>query len=126
MAKTLAVLRTAFLVFIAGYTLRAMPFVTSPARTFDEQYAVCSASLHLLVRAAWIAIAWIAFETVVGWIAVSWRGRRARRAATTATPTRTATPAPTTTAAPSSPTSTSTGTSTQPPTRDPDPDRFPR
>jgi hypothetical protein len=122
MAKALAVLRTAFLVFIGGYTLRAMPFVTSPARTFDEQYAVCSASLHLLMRAAWLAIAWIAFETVVGWIGVSWRGRRARlAAATNATGTRTATPIPTST--PTS-TSTSTGTPTQPSTRDPD--RFPR
>jgi hypothetical protein len=115
MAKALAVLRTAFLVFIAGYTLRAMPFVTSPARTFDEQYAVCSASLHLLVRAAWIAIAWIAFETVVGWMGVSWRGRRARLATTTGA----ATPTPTATSS-STPTSSSTSTETR------DPDRPPR
>ncbi|MFL5262292.1 MAG: hypothetical protein ACJ79E_09605 [Anaeromyxobacteraceae bacterium] len=68
MLKALAVLRTAYLVFIVGYTVRAMPFVTTVARTFDEQYAICSSSLHVLVRAAWLAIAWIAFETVVGWL----------------------------------------------------------
>jgi len=68
MLKTLAVLRTAYLVFIIGYTVRAMPFITTVARTFDEQYAICSSSLHVLVRAAWLAIAWIAFETVVGWL----------------------------------------------------------
>jgi len=68
MLKLLAVLRTIFLVFIIGYTLRAMPFIAGVARTFDEQYAVCSSSVHLLVRAAWLAIGWIAFETVVGWI----------------------------------------------------------
>jgi hypothetical protein len=80
MLKALAVLRTVYLVFIVGYTVRAMPLVTSVARTFDEQYALCSASLHVLVRAAWLAIAWIAFETVVGWVAVSWRRRTSNRA----------------------------------------------
>lgn len=68
MYKTLAVLRTVFLIFIVGYTIRAMPVFTSVANTFDEQYARCSASLNLVVRAAWIAVAWIAFETVVGWV----------------------------------------------------------
>jgi hypothetical protein len=68
MLTALAVLRTLYLVFIVGYTVRAMPFLTSVARTFDEQYALCSSSLHLLVRAAWLAIAWIGFETIVGWI----------------------------------------------------------
>ena len=68
MLKVLAVLRTAYLVFVIGYTVRGMPFLTSVARTFDEQYALCSSSLHVLVRAAWLAIAWIVFETIVGWI----------------------------------------------------------
>jgi hypothetical protein len=68
MYKALAVLRTVFLVFIVGYTIRAMPVFTSVANTFDEQYARCSASLNLVLRAAWIAVAWIAFETVMGWV----------------------------------------------------------
>ena len=76
MYKALAVLRTVYLLFIIGYTVRAMPIFTSVSNTFDEQYARCSTSLNLAVRAAWLAIAWIAFETVVGWMLAS----RARRA----------------------------------------------
>ncbi len=67
MIKTLAVLRTVFLIFIVGYTVRAMPWWTNVARTFDEQYARCSDALSLLIRAAWFAIGWIALETLVGW-----------------------------------------------------------
>jgi len=75
MYKALAVLRTIYLLFIVGYTVRAMPIFTSVSNTFDEQYARCSTSLSLAVRSAWLAIAWITFETVVGWILAS----RARR-----------------------------------------------
>ncbi len=67
MLKVLAVLRSIFLIFIIGYTMRAMPWTTSVARTFDEQYARCSSSVDLLLRAAWVAVAWIALETVAGW-----------------------------------------------------------
>ncbi|WP_242355839.1 hypothetical protein [Anaeromyxobacter sp. SG64] len=75
MLKLLAILRSIFLVFIVGYTVRATPFLTD-ARTFDEQYARCASALGLLLRAAWIAIAWIAFETAIGW----WLAARAGRA----------------------------------------------
>jgi len=67
MIKFLAVLRTLFLLFIIGYTVRAMPWFSTVPRTFDEQYARCSGSVDLLIRAVWIAVAWIAFETAVGW-----------------------------------------------------------
>jgi hypothetical protein len=67
MLKALALVRTLFLVFIVGFTVRAMPWWTNVARTFDEQYARCSDALALLIRAVWIAIGWIAFETAVGW-----------------------------------------------------------
>jgi hypothetical protein len=76
MLKLLAILRTIFLVFIIGYTVRATPFLGEVSRTFDEQYARCATGLGLLLRAAWIAIAWIAFETAVGW----WLAARAARA----------------------------------------------
>ncbi|HEX7624662.1 MAG TPA: hypothetical protein VF400_13890 [Anaeromyxobacteraceae bacterium] len=75
MYKALAVLRTVFLVFILGYTIRATPMVTSVARTFDEEYARCSSALNLVVRGAWFAVAWIAFETLVGWVLVRSRSR---------------------------------------------------
>lgn len=75
MLKVLAVLRTIFLVFIVGFTVRAMPWWSNVARTFDEQYARCSDALALLIRAVWIAIAWIALETAVGW----WMATRPRK-----------------------------------------------
>jgi hypothetical protein len=68
MLKVMAVLRTLYLLFIVGFTsFYAMPWFTTVPRTFDEQYSRCSASVSLLIRSAWFAIAWIAFETVVGW-----------------------------------------------------------
>jgi hypothetical protein len=66
MLKVLAVVRSVFLIFIVVYTLRGMP-IWGLTKTFDEQYARCSASLGFVTTAAWIAIAWIAFETAVGW-----------------------------------------------------------
>ncbi len=83
MLKTLAVVRTLFLLFIVGYTVRAMPVFTSVARTFDEQYARCSDSLGLVMRAAWFAVAWIALETVLGWWMAA---RKGRKDATSTTP----------------------------------------
>lgn len=76
MLKALAVVRTLFLIFIIGYTVRAMPFWGNVARTFDEQYARCSDALSLMLRAGWLAIAWIAFETAMGW----WLASRAPKA----------------------------------------------
>jgi hypothetical protein len=85
MYKTLAVLRTVYLIFILGYTVRAMPLFTTVSNTFDEQYARCSSSLNLVVRAAWLAVAWIAFETVVGWFLAT-RGKKKPAAAATPAP----------------------------------------
>jgi hypothetical protein len=77
MLKALAVVRTIFLVFIVGYTVRAMPWWSSVARTFDEQYARCSDALSLMIRAGWLAIGWILLETVVGWWLASRRPKLA-------------------------------------------------
>jgi hypothetical protein len=77
MLKALAVLRTLVLVFLVGYTVRAMPLFVNPARTFDESYARCADSLGLVLRAAWVAIGWIAFETAVGWIMATRRRKLA-------------------------------------------------
>lgn len=82
MLKLMAVLRSLYLIFIIGYTVRAMPFFPSVSKTFDEQYARCSSAVELLTRAAWFAIAWIALETAVGWIVAVRRGRKAAVAAT--------------------------------------------
>ena len=62
MFKALAVLRTLFLVFIVGYAVRVLPWGWS--RTFDEEYARCTATRAIAIQAAWMAIAWIAFDTL--------------------------------------------------------------
>jgi hypothetical protein len=81
MVKVLAVVRTLFLVFIIGYTARAMPlFWSNVAKTFDEQYARCAEGLGLTIRAAWVAIGWIALETAVGWYMATRRPRPAKEA----------------------------------------------
>lgn len=65
MLKTLAVFRTLFLLFIAGYALRAFPWGWS--RTFDEEFARCTATRALAIQAVWIAIGWIFLDTAVNW-----------------------------------------------------------
>ena len=76
MTKVLAVLRTVYLIFIVGYTVWAMPVFVKMPNTFDELYSRCSVSTSRIEGAAWLAIAWIAFETVVGWLLA--RGKRSR------------------------------------------------
>jgi hypothetical protein len=65
MLKTLAVFRTIFLLFVAGYALRALPWGWS--RTFDEEFARCTATRALAIQAAWLAIGWIALDTILSW-----------------------------------------------------------
>ena len=77
MHLVMPVLRTVFLIFITGFTARAVPFYWYTAKTFDEQYARCSSALGILQQASWLAVAWILVEVIVGWMAV----RRRRSAA---------------------------------------------
>jgi hypothetical protein len=83
MLKAMAVLRTLSLLFITGYSFRAMPWYTSVPRTLDEQYARCSGAVDMLVRAAWFAVAWILLETIVGWWMAA---RQSRKNASAAAP----------------------------------------
>ena len=72
MARTFAVIRTLFLVFIIIYTL-----ATAPIALWDSSTAtVTIEALRRLQRATWIAIAWIGFETLLGWVVVSFRKPR--------------------------------------------------
>ncbi len=74
-----AVLRSLYLVAIVGYAIWATPWMPmTVARTFDEQYARCANALAPLQRATWMAIAWIAIEVVLGWMAI-WNRARADR-----------------------------------------------
>jgi len=68
MLKALALVRSAFLVFIIGFRFYAAPVYVTMPRTLDEQYARCSASQESLRTVIMVAIAWIALETLLGWI----------------------------------------------------------
>jgi hypothetical protein len=81
MLKALAVLRTLVLVFLIGYTVRAMPIFMNQARTFDESYARCADALSLVLRAAWFAVGWIAIETLIGWVLATRKPRSVAAAA---------------------------------------------
>jgi heme A synthase len=82
-----AVIRTIYLLAVVAYALWAMPWSNpTVARTFDEQYARCANSNALLQRAVWLAIAWIALETLIGWTTV-WSAARAARTAAARLPT---------------------------------------
>jgi hypothetical protein len=69
MYKVMAVMRTVFLIFIVGFTLLTAPVEVWGSATL----AVSIDSLRRLNRAAWIAIAWVAFETVLAWIIIRFR-----------------------------------------------------
>ncbi|MGC3996665.1 MAG: hypothetical protein QM767_03680 [Anaeromyxobacter sp.] len=92
MVKVMLVLRTLFLAFIVIYTIVAMPLYTTFSLSQAEDYSRCRASLLDLIIAAWLAIAWIVIETVVGWWHLR-RERRRRLAAATPPATPPATPA---------------------------------
>jgi heme A synthase len=65
MTKALAVVRTLVFIFLAGYAVRVLPWGWS--RTFDEEFARCTETRALAIRAAWLAIGWIALEVALGW-----------------------------------------------------------
>jgi hypothetical protein len=73
MNKALAVVRTAVLVFLVGYTVRAMPWYFGLPAGSAQAYDTCRISLSLMTRAAWIAIAWVAVETAIGWLVATRR-----------------------------------------------------
>ncbi len=79
--KALAIFRTLVLVFLVVFTFRAMPVFIAPARTFDETYARCATSVDQLQRSAWLAIGWVAVETVIGWVLATRRKKEAAPAA---------------------------------------------
>jgi hypothetical protein len=74
MLKALAIVRTLFLIFIVGYALRVLPWGWS--RTFDEEFARCTATRAIAIQAAWMAIAWIALDTIVSWLLANRSARK--------------------------------------------------
>ena len=73
MIKALAVVRTLVLIFLVGYTARAMPWFFGLPTGSAQAYDTCRNSLSLMTRAAWIAVAWVALETAIGWLMASRR-----------------------------------------------------
>jgi hypothetical protein len=91
MAKLMAILRTLFLVYVTIYAVKELPialFFSSDARRGDVM--VPYTKIRDVSSVAWIAIAWIAVEVVVGWahvvVAEKLRARAAARAAASAPP----------------------------------------
>ncbi len=73
MAKFMAVIRTLVLVFLVLYTLIVAPFAF-----WSGTLAVTVDAMHRLLRATWLAIAWIGFETLLAWIIVAFSRPKAR------------------------------------------------
>ncbi len=67
MLKLIAVVRTVVLVFIVGSGIRATPWSLTLPPNSATLYDKCRLSLSELQLTAWLAIGWIALETVVGW-----------------------------------------------------------
>jgi hypothetical protein len=91
MAKLMAVVRTLFLVFVSIYAVKELPialFFSSDARRGDVM--VPYTKIRDVSSVAWLAIAWIAVEVVVGWshvwVSDKLRARAAARAARAAPP----------------------------------------
>ena len=71
MQMVMVVLRTVFFVFLTGYTGRGLPMMMlHTPRTFDEQYSLCANNLAILMRGIGFALAWLFFETAIGWWSV--------------------------------------------------------
>ncbi|HEX9241940.1 MAG TPA: hypothetical protein VF875_05810 [Anaeromyxobacter sp.] len=68
MLKALAVVRTIVLLFLIGYTLRAMPWVFGLPTGSSQAFDTCRSSLTSVTWAAWIAVAWVAIDTAIGWL----------------------------------------------------------
>ncbi len=73
MAKFMAVVRTLVLVFLVLYTLVSAPFAF-----WSGTIAVSADAMRRLLNATWLAIGWIAFETLLAWIIVAFSRPRAK------------------------------------------------
>jgi hypothetical protein len=73
--RALTVFRTLFLTYLVYYTFRATPLIMGLPQNVTDPYPICRESNTSLQKAIWMALGWIAFETVVGW----WHWTRAGR-----------------------------------------------
>jgi hypothetical protein len=82
----MALVRSAYLAFLVGYTLVVSPLglIWSGAAT-RQGTTVAVPIVERIFTAAWLAIAWVALEVAVSWFRV-WREARARRRTAAAVP----------------------------------------
>jgi hypothetical protein len=81
----LALVRSAYLAFLVGYTLVVSPLGVLWSGTATRQGAtVAIPVVEKVYMATWLAIGWIALEVVASWIRVWFDARARRRAATPA------------------------------------------
>jgi K+ transporter len=81
MTKVMAVLRTLFLFGIAAYLLWAMPLaIMFSSQATREAACFKVPDIDKIASGGWIAVAWIAMETVFGWSRVWLEGRRQLKA----------------------------------------------
>jgi hypothetical protein len=74
----MALLRSAYLAFMIGYTLAVSPILELwSGATPQKANLVPLAVLEKVFTAAWLAIGWIALEVVISWVRV-WNDARAR------------------------------------------------
>jgi hypothetical protein len=82
----MALVRSAFLAFLVAYTLVVSPLgVLWSGEATRAGTTVAVSVVEKVFIAAWLAIAWIAVETLVSWSRVWFDARARRRAATAAT-----------------------------------------
>jgi hypothetical protein len=80
----MALLRSAYLAFVVGYTLAVSPLESLWSGTVAVPGAAVPVPIVAKVFiAAWLAIGWIALEVVVAWVRV-WLDARSRRRAASA------------------------------------------
>jgi len=81
MTKVMAVLRTLFLVGVAGYLLWAMPLAIMFSTEATREAACFKVpDIDKVASGGWAAVAWIAMEVVFGWSRVWLEGRRQLKA----------------------------------------------
>ncbi|BDG04866.1 hypothetical protein [Anaeromyxobacter oryzae] len=73
--RALTVFRTLFLAYLVYYTFRATPLIMGLPENVTDPYPICKASNTALQKGIWMALAWIALETAIGW----WWWSRASR-----------------------------------------------
>jgi hypothetical protein len=83
MPLLMALLRSATLAFLVGYTLAVSPLGLFWIGPTARQGAVPVPVVERIFIATWLAIGWIALEAVVAWLQV-WLAARARRRAAAA------------------------------------------